>query len=51
MACDAEVSWRVLAVYEADMLQLIIPELKSRVLAGCTILFSGVIPRHQRPET
>ncbi|ORX40742.1 hypothetical protein BD324DRAFT_611918 [Kockovaella imperatae] len=36
MGCDVEV---------------IIPDIKSRVLEGCTLVFSGVIPKHQAAET
>ena len=31
--------------------QLIIPDLKSKVLAGCKLVFSGVNPRHVLPES
>jgi RNA polymerase II subunit A-like phosphatase len=32
-------------------IQYIITEMKSQVLQGCSVVFSGLIPLHQRPET
>lgn len=51
MGCDVEVNETLSPDNDVlTRLQLILPDLKSRVLEGCHIVFSGVIPRHIRPE-
>jgi len=51
MGCDVEVrTTRFVMSCLFTSIQLIIPDLKSRVLAGCNFVFSGVIPRHIQPE-
>lgn len=37
--------------YQIPDLKFIIPEVKSKVLAGASLVFSGLVPTHQRLET
>lgn len=37
--------------YQIPDLKYIIPEVKSKVLAGASLVFSGLVPTHQRLET